>query len=159
MINTQGVVKRIRRIANLPPDRDAEGSDELDGEEKLPTNSCNHSYFPSSCFTKFFPHQACHHSSSPGLHPYSPPNSSSRRREELSPLLFPAAQVFQQRDHWPIQATREDPNKESENQDAVDRLSQRVDRSSREVIMYANDRTIWGTASEEMAAKFAWYED
>ncbi|MBW0502348.1 hypothetical protein O181_042063 [Austropuccinia psidii MF-1] len=32
-INTEGVVKRIRRIANLPPDWDAEGSDELDGEE------------------------------------------------------------------------------------------------------------------------------
>ncbi|MBW0476347.1 hypothetical protein O181_016062 [Austropuccinia psidii MF-1] len=27
---------------------------------------------------------------------------SSRRREDLSPLPFPAAQVFQQRDHWPI---------------------------------------------------------
>ncbi|MBW0500639.1 hypothetical protein O181_040354 [Austropuccinia psidii MF-1] len=27
---------------------------------------------------------------------------SSRRREELFPLPFPATQVFQQRDHWPI---------------------------------------------------------
>ncbi|MBW0568526.1 hypothetical protein O181_108241 [Austropuccinia psidii MF-1] len=32
-INTEGVVKQIRRIANSPPDPDAEGSDELDGEE------------------------------------------------------------------------------------------------------------------------------
>ncbi|MBW0560564.1 hypothetical protein O181_100279 [Austropuccinia psidii MF-1] len=32
-INTEGVVKRIRRITNSPPDLDAEGSDELDGEE------------------------------------------------------------------------------------------------------------------------------
>ncbi|MBW0490783.1 hypothetical protein O181_030498 [Austropuccinia psidii MF-1] len=32
-INTEGVVKRIRQIANSPPDPDAEGSDELDGEE------------------------------------------------------------------------------------------------------------------------------
>ncbi|MBW0546694.1 hypothetical protein O181_086409 [Austropuccinia psidii MF-1] len=32
-INTDGVVKRIRRIADSPPDPDAEGSDELDGEE------------------------------------------------------------------------------------------------------------------------------
>ncbi|MBW0567155.1 hypothetical protein O181_106870 [Austropuccinia psidii MF-1] len=32
-INTEGVVKRIRRIADSPTDPDAEGSDELDGEE------------------------------------------------------------------------------------------------------------------------------
>ncbi|MBW0489230.1 hypothetical protein O181_028945 [Austropuccinia psidii MF-1] len=32
-INTEGVVKQIRRIANSPPDPDYEGSDELDGEE------------------------------------------------------------------------------------------------------------------------------
>ncbi|MBW0560202.1 hypothetical protein O181_099917 [Austropuccinia psidii MF-1] len=32
-INTDGVVKTIRRIADSPPDPDAEGSDELDGEE------------------------------------------------------------------------------------------------------------------------------
>ncbi|MBW0521912.1 hypothetical protein O181_061627 [Austropuccinia psidii MF-1] len=32
-INTEGVVKRIRRIADSPPDPDAEGSDELEGEE------------------------------------------------------------------------------------------------------------------------------
>ncbi|MBW0574246.1 hypothetical protein O181_113961 [Austropuccinia psidii MF-1] len=34
-INTEGVVKRIRRIADSPTDPDAEGSDELDGEEVL----------------------------------------------------------------------------------------------------------------------------
>ncbi|MBW0504135.1 hypothetical protein O181_043850, partial [Austropuccinia psidii MF-1] len=32
-INTEGVVKRIRRISDSPTDPDAEGSDELDGEE------------------------------------------------------------------------------------------------------------------------------
>ncbi|MBW0505419.1 hypothetical protein O181_045134 [Austropuccinia psidii MF-1] len=32
-INTEGVVKRIRQISNSPPIPDAEGSDELDGEE------------------------------------------------------------------------------------------------------------------------------
>ncbi|MBW0467275.1 hypothetical protein O181_006990 [Austropuccinia psidii MF-1] len=32
-INTEGVVKRIRIIADSPPDPDDEGSDELDGEE------------------------------------------------------------------------------------------------------------------------------
>ncbi|MBW0571274.1 hypothetical protein O181_110989 [Austropuccinia psidii MF-1] len=31
-----------------------------------------------------------------------PVASTSRRREELSPLPFPAAQVFQHRDQWPI---------------------------------------------------------
>ncbi|MBW0535914.1 hypothetical protein O181_075629 [Austropuccinia psidii MF-1] len=32
-INTDSVMKRIRRIAYSPPDPDAEGSDELDGAE------------------------------------------------------------------------------------------------------------------------------
>ncbi|MBW0578243.1 hypothetical protein O181_117958 [Austropuccinia psidii MF-1] len=85
--------------------------------------------------------------------------SSSRRRYGLSPLPFPATQVFQRRDCWPIQITREDPNAVSEKQEAVARLFRRVDRNSREVIMYASNRIIPGTASEEMAAKFAWYED
>ncbi|MBW0467131.1 hypothetical protein O181_006846 [Austropuccinia psidii MF-1] len=84
---------------------------------------------------------------------------SSRRREELSPLPFPATQVFQKRDCWPIQVTTENPNMASENQDSGARLFRRVDRNSREVIEYANDRTIPGTAHEEMAAKFSWYED
>ncbi|MBW0490375.1 hypothetical protein O181_030090 [Austropuccinia psidii MF-1] len=88
-----------------------------------------------------------------------PVASTSRRREELSPFLFPSAQVFQRRDQWPIRVTREDPNTASKNKDAVARLFRRADRNSREVIMYANDRTIPGTASEEMAVKFAWYED
>ncbi|MBW0545749.1 hypothetical protein O181_085464 [Austropuccinia psidii MF-1] len=51
-----------------------------------------------------------------------PKASSSRRREELSPLLFPATQVFQQRDCWPIWVTKEDPNTASENQDSRSRL-------------------------------------
>ncbi|MBW0592400.1 hypothetical protein O181_132115 [Austropuccinia psidii MF-1] len=88
-----------------------------------------------------------------------PVASSSRRRDGLSPFPFPATQVFQRRDFWPIPITREDPNAVSENPEAVARIFQRVDRNSRKVIMYANDRTIPGTASEEMAAKFAWYED
>ncbi|MBW0560684.1 hypothetical protein O181_100399 [Austropuccinia psidii MF-1] len=88
-----------------------------------------------------------------------PMASSSRRRDGLSPLPFPATQVFQIRDWWPIQVTREDPKAASENQGAVARLSRRVDRNIREVIVFANDRTIPGTSSEEMAAKFSWYED
>ncbi|MBW0575727.1 hypothetical protein O181_115442 [Austropuccinia psidii MF-1] len=88
-----------------------------------------------------------------------PVASTSRRRKKLSPLPFPAAQVFQRRDQWPIRVTREDPNTASENQDSVARVFRRVDRNSREVIMYSNDRTIPGTDSDEMAAKLAWYED
>ncbi|MBW0495466.1 hypothetical protein O181_035181 [Austropuccinia psidii MF-1] len=40
-INTEGIVKRIRQIANSPPDPDAEGSDELYGEvvEGIPHSS------------------------------------------------------------------------------------------------------------------------
>ncbi|MBW0501180.1 hypothetical protein O181_040895 [Austropuccinia psidii MF-1] len=88
-----------------------------------------------------------------------PMASSSRRRYGLSPLPFPSTQAFQRRDIWPIQITREDPNAASENQEAVARSFGRVYRNSIEVTMYANDRTIPGTASKEMAAKFAWYED
>ncbi|MBW0536034.1 hypothetical protein O181_075749 [Austropuccinia psidii MF-1] len=59
-----------------------------------------------------------------------PVASISRRREELSPLLFPAAQVFQCQHQSLIQVTREDPNTEIENQDAVARLFRRVDRNT-----------------------------
>ncbi|MBW0478706.1 hypothetical protein O181_018421 [Austropuccinia psidii MF-1] len=82
-----------------------------------------------------------------------PVASSSRRREELSPFLFPAAQVSQKRDCWPIQVTREDQNMESENKDAVARLLRGVDRNSREVIEYSNDRTIPGITSKEIACQ------
>ncbi|MBW0529116.1 hypothetical protein O181_068831 [Austropuccinia psidii MF-1] len=88
-----------------------------------------------------------------------PAAKTSRRREELSPLPFPASQVFQHQDQWPIQVTQEDPNTESDNQDAVARLFRRVDSNSRQVIMYANDRTIPGISSGEVAANLSWYED
>ncbi|MBW0514852.1 hypothetical protein O181_054567 [Austropuccinia psidii MF-1] len=42
-INTEGIVKRIRKIADSPPDPDAEGSDELDGKEaEVVFNSYGH---------------------------------------------------------------------------------------------------------------------
>ncbi|MBW0486729.1 hypothetical protein O181_026444 [Austropuccinia psidii MF-1] len=88
-----------------------------------------------------------------------PVASTSRRREGLSSLPFPAAQVFQGKDQWPIQVTREDTNMASDNQDAVARLFMRADRNSTEGIMYANDSTIPGTASEEMASTISWYDD
>ncbi|MBW0549812.1 hypothetical protein O181_089527 [Austropuccinia psidii MF-1] len=42
-INTEGIVERIRQIANSPPDPDSEGSDELDGGEvEVVPNSAGH---------------------------------------------------------------------------------------------------------------------
>ncbi|MBW0467415.1 hypothetical protein O181_007130 [Austropuccinia psidii MF-1] len=93
---------------------------------------------------------------SPQLQPVA---SSSRRREVFSPLLFCAAQSFQERECWPIPVTREDSDMVSEGQDSVARLFIRVDRNSREVIMCAKDRNIPGTSSEEMASKLVLYED
>ncbi|MBW0508976.1 hypothetical protein O181_048691 [Austropuccinia psidii MF-1] len=83
---------------------------------------------------------------------------TSRRREDQSPFSFPATQVCQRREFWPIRDTREDPNVVNEGKYALSRSSRRVDRNSREVITYTNDRMIPGTASEEMASKFFWYE-
>ncbi|MBW0520240.1 hypothetical protein O181_059955 [Austropuccinia psidii MF-1] len=197
-INTEGVVKKIRRIADSPTDPHAEGNDELDGEEVLVVpHSVDHqsstsssqplanrfqsqvipstprtfqpvlssiptslpSASPSTSYSRPSLNQAVRPSPITTSQNLQPMASSSRRRDGLSPLLFPAAQVFQRRDCWPIQITREDPNMASENQESVARLFRRVNRNSREVIMYVNDRTILGTASEEMAAKFSRYED
>ncbi|MBW0468621.1 hypothetical protein O181_008336 [Austropuccinia psidii MF-1] len=87
-----------------------------------------------------------------------PVASSSRRRKDQLPFPLTAAQVFQQRQFWPIQATREDPKMENEVQDSMASLFIRVDRYSRDVIEYANDRTISDKASEEMAEKISCYE-
>ncbi|MBW0561661.1 hypothetical protein O181_101376 [Austropuccinia psidii MF-1] len=150
--NTDGVVKvvkKIRRIAYSPSDPDAEGSDELDGEEvEVVPHSVGHpssnssaqplanrfqsQVIPSTPRT-FQPMLASIPSTipppspttshaSPSLNPavrpspvqpsrispmptscqLQPEASSSRRRDGLSPLPFPAAQVFQRRDHWLI---------------------------------------------------------
>ncbi|MBW0535992.1 hypothetical protein O181_075707 [Austropuccinia psidii MF-1] len=88
-----------------------------------------------------------------------PVASSSRRREDCFPFSFPASQVFQKRERWPIWVAREDPNMVNEGQDAVARLSRIVEKNSRQVINYANNRMIPGIASEEMASKFSWYDD
>ncbi|MBW0467203.1 hypothetical protein O181_006918 [Austropuccinia psidii MF-1] len=197
-INTEGIVKRIRRISNYPPDPEGE-------EVEVVNNVVGHQFStspsqppskrfqsclipstprnfqttlgtiltflppasPSSSHTRpslnpavrLFPIQQSRASPIFNFKQLQPKASSSRRREELSPLPFPAAQVFQQRDRWPIQVTREDPNTASENQDSVARVFRQVYSNSREVIMYDNDRTIPGTASGEMDAKFSWYED
>ncbi|MBW0560745.1 hypothetical protein O181_100460 [Austropuccinia psidii MF-1] len=181
-INNEGIVKRIRQIANSTPDPAGHPPNTSPSQHPAnrfqshiirstprnfqPTLATIPPVSPSSSHTK--------PSLSPAVRPspiqharnipivtsqqLQPVASTSRRREELSFLLFPDAQVFQQRDCWPIGVTREDPNTASENQDAVARLFRRFDRNSREVIMYTNDRTILRPASEEVAAKFAWYE-
>ncbi|MBW0472089.1 hypothetical protein O181_011804 [Austropuccinia psidii MF-1] len=205
-VNTEGVVKRIRKIANSPTNPNAEGSDELDGEEvEVVLNSSGNqsSTSPSQPSAKRFQSQVIPSTPrnlqpllstipssipppspipstarpswvstvrpSPIPHPRDFPMitsqqlqavaNSSRRRDNRSPFPFPATQVFQKRENWPIRLTREDPNMKNEGQDAVARLFGRVDRNIREVIMYDNDRKITANSSEEMASKFAWYED
>ncbi|MBW0472350.1 hypothetical protein O181_012065 [Austropuccinia psidii MF-1] len=63
---------------------------------------------------------------------------SSKRREDKLTLPFPATQVFQRGENWPIWVTRKDPNITNEGQDAVARLFIRVYRNRREVISYTN---------------------
>ncbi|MBW0463049.1 hypothetical protein O181_002764 [Austropuccinia psidii MF-1] len=177
----QHIAAKKYPYANYPPDPDAEGSDELDGEEV----EVFHNYFghqsstspshpPEKRFqshiipstprtfqpalatipTSLLPASPSSSTARPALIPEVRPSPihqyrnypivtsqqlqpvaiSSRRREELSPLQFPASKAFQKRDCWPIQVTREDPNTESENPDAVARFLRRVDRNSREVI-------------------------
>ncbi|MBW0469174.1 hypothetical protein O181_008889 [Austropuccinia psidii MF-1] len=168
-INPEGVVKRIRQIANSPTNHD-----ELDGEEvDVIPKSINTQYPPKSPTSpppspspstarpalglKVRPSPIPQPLNSPMVtsQQLQPVASSSRRREDRSPLPFLATQVFYQREHWPIRVTREDPNMAIKDQDDVARLSKRVGRTSMEVIMYANDGTIPGTSSEEMTARVA----
>ncbi|MBW0494979.1 hypothetical protein O181_034694 [Austropuccinia psidii MF-1] len=121
-INTEGIVKRIRQIANSPPDPDAEGSDYSPPQppakrfqsKVIPSTPRNFQPTLATIPTSIppaLPHQACLESRSKTIHLHQSRNSpivnsqqpqpvasTSRRREELSPLPFPAAQVFQCRD-------------------------------------------------------------
>ncbi|MBW0554585.1 hypothetical protein O181_094300 [Austropuccinia psidii MF-1] len=175
--NTEGVVKRIGRIADSPTDPDAEGGEEFEVVPHLVGHPSSKSsaqplsnrfqiqVIPSTPRTfqpvltsicSKIPHSSPSTSHArPALNPAVKPSpsqqprnspittsqqlqpmaSSSRRRDGLSPFPFPAAHVFQRRDCWPIQITREYPNAASENQEAVAILFRRVDRNSREVIM------------------------
>ncbi|MBW0510214.1 hypothetical protein O181_049929 [Austropuccinia psidii MF-1] len=127
-INTESVVNRIRQISNSPPATDAEGSDELDVLSTLPTSLPPASPSSSTARPALIPEvrpspiPQSIHSPIVTSQQLSPVASFSRRREEISPFLFPATQVFQQRENWPIQVTREDQNMSTENQDAVARL-------------------------------------
>ncbi|MBW0573562.1 hypothetical protein O181_113277 [Austropuccinia psidii MF-1] len=122
-INTEGVVRRIRRIADSPTDPDAEGTDELDAScQVIPSTPRTFQPVLASIPTTIPPSSPSTSLARPALNPAVRPSpsqqprnspiatsqqlqpvaSSSRRRDGLSPLPFPAAQVFQRRDCWPI---------------------------------------------------------
>ncbi|MBW0559833.1 hypothetical protein O181_099548, partial [Austropuccinia psidii MF-1] len=141
------IVKRVRRIDDPPLIQMLKEvmswmiskPNNSQHSQNLLTNSGFHSYYHYSSFTQYFPCQACLESRSKTISSsaiqkltHKPVVSSIRRRDGLSPLLFPAAEVSQRRELWPIGVTREEPNMDSENQDAVARLFRRVDRNSRE---------------------------
>ncbi|MBW0530509.1 hypothetical protein O181_070224 [Austropuccinia psidii MF-1] len=145
-INTEGVVKIIRRISDSPTDPDAEGSDELDGEEvevvplsvghqsrtsssqplsnrfqsqvipstprafqpvlaSIPTSlppsspSPSHSRPSLTQAVRPSPIQQPRNSPITTSQQLQPMASSSRRRDGLTPLPLPSAQVSQGRDH------------------------------------------------------------
>ncbi|MBW0508514.1 hypothetical protein O181_048229 [Austropuccinia psidii MF-1] len=100
-INTEGVVKIIRRFADSPADPDAEGSDELDGEEvKVVNNLVGHqsSTSPSQPPAKRFQSHLIHStlrnfepnlaSIPTSLPHYSP--SSSPTRPSINPAVRPS---------------------------------------------------------------------
>ncbi|MBW0561100.1 hypothetical protein O181_100815 [Austropuccinia psidii MF-1] len=159
-INTEGVVKRIRMIADSPTDPDAEVGHPSSTSSSQPlANRFQSQVIPSTPRT----FQTVLASIPTTLPPDSP--STSNARPDLNQAVRPSP--TQQPRNSPITTSQQlqpmillaYPNAESENQKTVARLFRRVDGNSREVIMYANDRNIPGTASEEMAAKFAWYVD
>ncbi|MBW0532320.1 hypothetical protein O181_072035 [Austropuccinia psidii MF-1] len=140
-INNEGVVKQMRIIDDSPPNPDAEGCDEPDGEEvEVIPDSAGHpvNSSPSHPPAKRLPSHIIHSTPrnfqptlstippaspnpyhtrpalnqavrpSPIPHPRNSPMvtsqqpqpvaSTSKRRKQLSPLLFPAAQVLQFQD-------------------------------------------------------------
>ncbi|MBW0460852.1 hypothetical protein O181_000567 [Austropuccinia psidii MF-1] len=178
-INNKGVVKRIRRISGSRNNPYDEGSDGLNGEEvevlshskyskKLPTCHIHFKILNSSSFTSrpsldspIKPYYIPQPRPSPVFtsQKLQPVTSTSRRREDQSPLPFPDTQVFQRRESLPIRVAREDKNVVNEGQNSVARLLRQVHRNSKEVMMYSNDRMTPGTTSKEMDAKSSWYED
>ncbi|MBW0474411.1 hypothetical protein O181_014126 [Austropuccinia psidii MF-1] len=141
-INTEGVVKRIRRIADSPPDPDAEALANRFQSHFIPSTPRTFQPTLATVPTSLPPNSPSSSHASPALtqavkpspiqQPRTSPTitsqqlqpmaSSSRRSDGFYPLPFPAAHVFQRRDCWPIQVTRGDPNAASENQEAVARL-------------------------------------
>ncbi|MBW0574449.1 hypothetical protein O181_114164 [Austropuccinia psidii MF-1] len=105
-INTEGKVKRIRQIADSPPDPDSEGSDEFDGEEaEVVPNSAGHPYnnSPSQPPAKRFQSQiipSTPRNFQPNLATINPASPhSSQTRPALNPAVRPS----------PIQQSRNSP--------------------------------------------------
>ncbi|MBW0508036.1 hypothetical protein O181_047751 [Austropuccinia psidii MF-1] len=104
-INTEGALKRIRRISNSPPDPDAEGCDELDGEEvEVVNNPVGHqsstspSQPPSKRFQSYLiPSTPRNFQPTLPTIPTSP--SSSHTRPSMNPAVRPS----------PIQKSRASP--------------------------------------------------
>ncbi|MBW0591609.1 hypothetical protein O181_131324 [Austropuccinia psidii MF-1] len=86
-------------------------------------------------------------------------STPNRSRVERSPLPLPDAEVPSRIENYPVRVTREDPNVVTEPQDSLERLFRRVDRNSREIVAYLNDRIIPEAASEEIDSRYVWYED
>ncbi|MBW0470491.1 hypothetical protein O181_010206 [Austropuccinia psidii MF-1] len=134
-INEQGVVKWIRRIADSPTGPNAEGSDELDGEEVQIISQSINAQYSKKFATSVPPPSSGHFTARPPkasamrrysirpsptthygpsqVHPpqqLQPVSSTNITREVSSPLPFPSTQVFQRRERWPIRVSRGDQN-------------------------------------------------
>ncbi|MBW0546675.1 hypothetical protein O181_086390 [Austropuccinia psidii MF-1] len=130
-INTEGVVKGIRQIANSPPDLDAEGSDELHGEEVevvhnsiCHQNSASPSHLPAKRFqTHIIPRTPRTFqitlATLPTFLPPASPSSSTAR-----PSLIP--EVIQS----PIHLSRNYPIVTSQKQQPVPKSSRRREEIS-----------------------------
>ncbi|MBW0575777.1 hypothetical protein O181_115492 [Austropuccinia psidii MF-1] len=78
-INTEGVVKRIRRIADSPTDPDAEGSDELDAScQVIPSTPRTFQPVLSSIPTTITPSSASTSHARPALNPEVRPSPSQK---------------------------------------------------------------------------------
>ncbi|MBW0485887.1 hypothetical protein O181_025602 [Austropuccinia psidii MF-1] len=73
-------------------------------------------------------------------HQLQPVINISIRNKDRLPLPFTAAQVSHRIEYWPFRATREDSKVVDQGEYSVASLFRRIERNSREVIMYANDR-------------------
>ncbi|MBW0562378.1 hypothetical protein O181_102093 [Austropuccinia psidii MF-1] len=73
-------------------------------------------------------------------------------------LNYTEDQAFKRRENWTIEVSRVDSAVGTYGKDSIARIFRRVYRNSKEVIIYGNDRIIPGITSEEMAAKYGWYE-
>ncbi|MBW0568930.1 hypothetical protein O181_108645 [Austropuccinia psidii MF-1] len=122
-INTEGIVKQIRQISDSPPDPDAEGSDELDGEEvEVVPNYAGHpsNTSPSKRFqSQIIPSTPRNFQSTLAAIPPASPYSS-HTRPALNPAVRPS----------PIQQPRNSPIVTSQQLQPVTSTSRRREELS-----------------------------